>query len=245
MLHEDKEYLNRPGGKLPVFVAAPHARNRFPAVIVIHEIFGLNDHIVDICRRFADAGFAAFAPDLFFYAENLPKDRNDLAAMRNVWAAIPDSQFIADLQAVHHYATYTRLAKPEQIGTIGYCMGGAMAFMFACETPQVAWCADYYGRIFYPQLTETKKKHPIDYTEGLNCPLLGAFAGKDDLITAEHIAQLKERLTTSGKRFEINVYEEAQHAFFNDQREFYDAQAAADAWKRTLDLGRDSVKEPT
>lgn len=245
MLHEDNEFLNRQGGKLPLFVAAPGARGPFPSVIVVHEIFGLNDHIMDICRRFANEGFAAFAPDLFAYAENLPKDRNDLAAMRSVWAAIPDSQFIADLQAVHTYASSGALATPEQIGTIGYCMGGAMAFMFACETPEVAWCADYYGRIFYPQLTETKTKHPIDYTEGLNCPLLGAFAGKDELITAEHIGKFNERLKASGKRFNISVYENAQHAFFNDQREFYNAEAAADVWKLTLDLARKSVKEPT
>jgi carboxymethylenebutenolidase len=245
MIHEDREYLNRPGGKLPVFIAAPDARNRHPAVIVVHEIFGLNDHIVDVCRRFADAGFAAFAPDLFFYAKNLPTDRNDLAAMRSVWASIPDRQFAEDLHAVHQYACDTRLAKPDQTGTIGFCMGGAMALMFACESPQVAWCADLYGRIFYPELSETKPKHPIDYVEDLHCPLLGAFAGKDDLITADHIEKLKERLTAAGKRFDIQVYKDAQHAFFNDQRQFYNAEAAADVWTRTLDFAHHSVKEPT
>lgn len=229
---------------LPVYLASGDGAGKRPAVIVVHEIFGLNEHIRDISDRFAAEGFVALAPDLFAGAPGLPEDRNDLNAMRAVWQAIPDSQLIADLQAVQKMATERPDVSSDKIGTIGYCMGGAIAFMFACSGSGIAWVADYYGRIFYPQLSDTKPKHPIDYASDLQCATLGIFAGQDELITAEHIAEFERRLKQRPVRSEVIVYGNARHAFFNDQREFYDERAAKDAWRKTLDFIKDSINVP-
>lgn len=226
--------VDRSGRKMPVYIASPEGAGQHPAVIVVHEIFGLNDHIKDIARRFAAASFIAFAPDLFEGHAGLPEDRNDLNGMRAVWSNIPDAQLIEDLQGVFELAKKDARVDAAKIGTIGYCMGGAIAFMFGCSTPGVAWIGDYYGRIRYLQLTETKSKHPIDYVETLGCPVIGLFAGHDELITADHIAELKARVEATGQRCEFKTYENAKHAFFNDVREFYNEDAAKDAWQRTL-----------
>lgn len=246
--HELEEQLieiDRDGRKMPLFIAGPQAAGHYPAVIIVHEIFGLNDHIKDVARRFAREGMLAYAPDLFEGYPGLPDDRNDLNGMRAVWSKIPDANLITDLQSVLDMAQLNDCVGSNRVGTIGYCMGGAIAYMFACSSQSIAWVADYYGRIFYPQLSETKPKHPIDYTNTLQCPVLGLFSGVDELIPEDHIEQLRTRLEKTGRPYEIKVYADAKHAFFNDQREFYHAEAAQDAWKRTLEFITRSTQELT
>lgn len=237
-------YVDREGREIPIYIARPEKQARRPGVIIIHEIFGLTDHIKDVARRFALKGMIAFAPDLFSGAAGLPEDRNNVEAMRAVWANIPDIQLLGDLQAVYRQAAKHPDCMADKVGTIGFCMGGAMAFMFACTSHQISWVADFYGRIFYPQLTDKKTKHPIDYAEELKCPAIFQFGGQDDLIPPDHVEQLKQRLLQSRKKFDIKTYPEAKHAFFNDQRECYDAEAAAEAWKQTLDFVANSIRLP-
>jgi carboxymethylenebutenolidase len=235
-IKEETVHLDRNGRQMPVYIAEPVADRQSPAIIIVHEIFGLNDHIKDVTRRFAAQGLVAYAPDLFAGAgaDNPPADRSDLNAMRELWQNIPDSQLIADMQAVFTMADKADNVDSQRIGTIGYCMGGAIALMFACSTPAVAWVADYYGRVRYPQLSATKPQHPLDYVHTLRSPFLGLFSAKDELIPPEDIAALTERLQSTGQHFEMKVYENAGHAFFNDRRETYNSEAATDAWKRTL-----------
>ncbi|MBX9567551.1 MAG: dienelactone hydrolase family protein [Candidatus Obscuribacterales bacterium] len=235
--------LARPGGTLPVFRVGPDDDKQYPAIILVHEIFGLNEHIKDVARRFARTNLVVYAPDLFAYNPALPADQNDLAAMRNVWASITDEQLISDMHAVFSLARSSEHVRPNAIGALGYCMGGAIAYMFACRTPLLAWVVDYYGRIYYQNITEQKPRHPIDYTGGLNCPLLGLFAGLDDLITADHIKQFEKKMADLGKSFQIKVYPSAKHAFFNDTREFYHSEAANDAWHLTLSFIRENSRE--
>lgn len=243
-LKESHISLARPGGTLPVFTVSPDDNRSYPAIILVHEIFGLNEHIKDVARRFARSSVAVYAPDLFAYSRDLPEDRNDLAAMRNVWAGITDEQLISDLQAVFSLARSSEHVNGKSIGALGYCMGGAIAYMFACRTPLLAWIIDYYGRIYYPGITDTKPRNPIDYTGGLNCPLLAFFAGLDDLITAEHIKNFEKKLTDLGKSYQIKTYPSAKHAFFNDMREFYHQEAANDSWHTTLSFIQENSKEP-
>jgi carboxymethylenebutenolidase len=231
---EEEISISRPSGTLPVFCAYPDDKQSHPAVILIHEIFGVNEHIKDLARRFARQSYAVYAPDLFAYAPGLPENRNDIAAMRSVWAGIADDQLISDLQAVFSEVRSSTRVQGKPIGAIGYCMGGAIAFMFACRSPMLAWVADYYGRIYYQDLTDKKPRHPISYTGGLNCPLLGLFAGVDDLITEEHVQHFEKKLQELGKTYQMKVYPGAKHAFFNDTREFYHYDAANDAWQLTL-----------
>ena len=235
--------LARPGGTLPVFMVAPDDDKTYPAVILVHEIFGLNEHIKDVARRLAGSSLAVYAPDLFAYAPGLPEDRNDLAGMRNAWSGINDEQLISDLQAVFSLARSSEKVRSNAIGTMGFCMGGAIAYMFACRTPLVAWLVDFYGRIYYQDITDHKLRHPIDYSGGLNCPMLGLFAGIDDLITETHIKALEKKLKDFGKTFQIKTYPNAKHAFFNDTREFHHHDAANDAWHLTLSFIIENSRE--
>jgi len=223
------------GRKLPVFVVGPEEGSH-PGLILVHEIFGLNDHIRDVSRRFAAQGLRVFAPDLFFGRDGLPEDRNDLDAMRAVWANIPDEELISDLRRLHAFAASRDDVIAETIGAIGYCMGGAIAFMFACSLPHIAFVIDYYGRIRYPQLSANKPRHPIEYLRGNVCPVLGLFSGVDPLIPQEDVDLFHETLKKCSPDLVVKVYPNAPHAFFNDQRENYDKEAADDAWALTLEF---------
>lgn len=233
-LFEEEFSIKRAEGSLPVYCAAPDDNKAHPCLILIHEIFGVNEHIRDVARRFVREGYAVFAPDLFAYHPQLPYDRNDLAAMRAVWSSIPDEQLISDLQAVFEQARRSSRVNKKAIGALGYCMGGAIAYLFAARTPLLAYAIDYYGRIYYQDITTEKPRHPISYTGGLNCPFLGLFSGIDDLIPLVHIQELEKKQLDLGKKTHIKVYPNAKHAFFNDTREFYHREAATDAWQLTL-----------
>lgn len=242
-LDEQTITVSGQAGEVPVFVARPADGKTYPGLIVVHEIFGLNDHIRAVARKFAEEGMTVYAPCLFAHAK--PSDQEDLAVMRKVWAGIPDSQFIGDLQKVFEQLKKSEYVQASNVGVIGFCMGGAIAYMFVCETPEIAWVADFYGRIFYPELTATKPKHPIDYTAALPCPMLGIFAGIDDLITHEHIMFLKKALYDHKKDGQVMIFEDAHHAFFNDEREFYNAAAAEESFQMTLDLAQRITKSAT
>jgi carboxymethylenebutenolidase len=232
-LYEDYFELDMGQERMPVYTAGPKDSKAYPGLIVIHEIFGFNDHIADLARRFARTGMRVFAPDLFSAADRLRLDRNDLDSMRKLWSGIADAHIIEALQKLLVHIRAEKNVVSDQIGVIGYCMGGAIAFMFAGETKELAFVCDYYGRIQYPQLSEDKPKHPIDYASGINCPVLGLFSKTDELIPLEQVNALESRLKELGKTTEFKVYD-APHAFFNDTREHYDKDAAEDAWTRTL-----------
>lgn len=236
-LKEETLILDRDLRKIPIFSVGPDSKEPRPALILIHEIFGVNQHIRDVARRFAKTGMRVFAPDLFAPASDYPSDpakRDDLATMRNVWSGIPDSQLLTDLEGVFGLIASKADVIPTSIGAAGFCMGGAIAFMFGCNEPRLAWVIDFYGRIKYGALTATKSKHPIEYAFNLKCPMLGLFAGRDELITAEDRNSLAKILEANGKTFQLKVYEDAEHAFFNDVRPHYDEAAAKDAWERSL-----------
>lgn len=229
--------LDRGGRKLPVYVSEPDSRESLPALILIHEIFGVNEHILDVCDRFAGEGLRVYAPQLFSSSPEFPADpagRADLDTMRKVWGSIADSKMIEDLNELFKRVHQSSTVRSGGIGTIGYCMGGAIAFMFACSNREMAYVIDYYGRIEYPSTSPLKPKHPVDYIEELRCPFLGIFSGIDELIPADDRAVLKERLEELKVPYTIKVFDNAPHAFFNDTRENYREDAAREAWKMTL-----------
>lgn len=247
-LKEETLILDRDLRKLPVFAVGPDTDEQLPAVIIIHEIFAVDEHIKEIARRFAQQSMRAFAPDLFVPAPNFPQNpeqRKDLNLMRDVWSSIPDSQLLSDLQGIFGLVSTRPGVLPQSIGTIGYCMGGAIAFMFACSEPRLAWIADYYGRIKYGALSTNKPKHPLDYASNLKCPMLGIYAGRDELIPESDRRQLADKLEQDKKSFQIKVYEQAEHAFFNDRRPHFHKEAAQDAWQRTLDFIKEHSNCPS
>jgi carboxymethylenebutenolidase len=191
-----------------------------PAVIVIQEWWGLVPHIEDVADRFAAAGFVALAPDLFHGITTKSPDRAGklMMSLRIDEASRDLSGAIDDVAA-----------RPEvtsrKVGTIGFCMGGALSLYAASQNPEVGACVVFYGG--HPNVKPD--------LEALQAPVLGLYAGKDTFVSPAVVSALDQQLTALGKRHEFHTYPNADHAFFNDARpEVYDAAAAEDAWTRTL-----------
>lgn len=210
------------GGTTTGYLAVPNGRG--PGVVVIQEWWGLVPHIERIADRFADAGFVALAPDLYHGEKTKSPDQAGkmMMAMR-IDQAERDLAGAIDAVAARPEATGSR------VGTVGFCMGGALSLFAASRNPEVGACVVFYGG--HPNVKPD--------LEALQAPVLGIYGGKDAFVTPEVVNELDRRLTSLGKRHEFHRYPNADHAFFNDERpEVYDAAAAKDAWGKTLDFLR-------
>ena len=205
---ERKGYLARPEGD-------PNGR----AVVVVQDWWGLNENTKDIARRYADEGFVAFAPDLDDGV--VTKDAGE--ASRLMRDLDPDHGIAILDGALDHLATLDGVDR-SRIGVTGFCMGGSFALLLACRNRAIQAAAPFYGDI--PSDEDLAK---------LTAPILFIGGAKDDWITVEKMEKLRSSLERLDKTGEVKIYEQAGHAFFNDTRpEAYDAEAAADAWRRVL-----------
>lgn len=214
------------GSTVPAYLAAPKGRG--PGVVVIQEYWGLVPHIEHVCDRFAAEGFVALAPDLFHgQRAKSPDEAGKMMMAMRIEEAERDLAGAID----------TLAARPEvstkQIGTIGFCMGGALSLFAASKNPEVGACVVFYGG--HP--------HVKPDLPSLKAPVLGIYGGKDNFVTPAAVADLDRELTRLGKQHDFHTYPNAQHAFFNDdRREVYDPQAAADAWEKTLAFFRRELR---
>ena len=206
-------------GKTEGFLATPKAFGKYPGIIVIHEIWGLVDHIKDVCMRLAREGYVALGVDLFN-----GKTITKLEDGHKIREQLTEEEILADLNGGYAYLKTLENVNPKRIGSIGFCMGGGLSLLLACKNPEIAAAVVFYGR----------NPTPIDLVKNLQCPVLGNYAGADMAIKEADINLLKETLTKYAKTFDIKTYPGAPHGFFNDTRESYRPEAAKDAWERTL-----------
>lgn len=211
--------LNASHGATTAYVARPETEAA-AAVILIHEWWGINDHIRDIAGRYASEGFLCVAPDLF---------RGKLATSTDEASKLMNSLAIEDgVETIREAMSEAKLAyKAQRMGITGYCMGGIFALRAACEIDELSAAAPFYGDI-----------PPEEVLKNLKVPTLFIAGKRDNWINAEKVNALKEATKKYDLPVEVVVYD-ADHAFFNDTRpEVYDAEASTDAWKRVLDLFR-------
>ena len=215
------------GSTTPGFLARPQGDGPFPGVIVIQEWWGLNDNIKDIAQRFANEGFAAFAPDLYHGRVTREPDQAQKMMMQL------DMPLAAkELVMATEYLAGQKYIDGRSIGATGFCMGGGLAMTLACKTPLVKAVAPFYG--FPPD--------PIDQVEAVAGPMLLIFAENDAWITADARNRLTEALTRHGKQFEEKVYPGTHHGFFRDvDNDQHHPSASKDAWERVLKLFRDNL----
>ncbi|HEX8096727.1 MAG TPA: dienelactone hydrolase family protein, partial [Pyrinomonadaceae bacterium] len=199
---------------IPAYFVAAEKKNA-PAVLVIHEVFGLNDHIKSIADRLSSQGFNALAPDLFVRApEPPPKDSTDMAAIRKAASSITNDIAIKDMQAGLDYLKTAKNVK-KRFGSVGFCMGGGFSYQIATHTKDLAGAAIFYGRT------------PVELVPQVSCPLLGSFGELDQGIPPEKLKEFEEALKKAGKTADIKIYPGAKHGFFNDTRPgAYNAEAA-------------------
>lgn len=215
------------GHTTPGYLARP-ASGSGPGVIVIQEWWGLVPHIEDVADRFAKEGFFALAPDLYHGEKASGPDQAGKLMM-----ALNIAQTEKDLRGAIHHLQQQPGVSGTAVGTVGFCMGGALSLFAASKNPEVGACVVFYGG--HP------KVHPD--LEALQAPVLGIWAGKDGFVSPEVVGQLDQQLTALGKRHEFHSYPHADHAFFNDTRkEVYDPEASKDAWRRTIEFFRNELR---
>ena len=192
-------------------------------VIVIQEWWGLVDHIKDVCERFAAEGFVALAPDMYHGKTTKSPDEAGKLMM-----ALRIDEAEKDLSGAARYLLDHEATTGAQLGVVGFCMGGALSLYAASKNPNIGACVVFYG--IHPNV---KPDLP-----NLRAPVLGLYAERDKSVPPEAVHKLEQQLKTLGKQIETIVYPQTDHAFFNDTRPVYNAEAAADAWRQTIDFFR-------
>lgn len=214
------------GGNTSGYLATPKQGNG-PGVIVIQEWWGLVDHIKDVCDRLADEGFVALAPDLYHgKATKSPDEAGKLMMAMRVDEAESDLRAAIDYLETHDSTTSSK------VGVVGFCMGGALSLYTATKNDKVGACVIFYGG--HPKV---KPDLP-----NLHAPVLGLYGENDRSVTPDVVHHLERDVKALGKQIEVVIYPGADHAFFNDTRpQVYNAEAAADAWRRTIAFLREHL----
>jgi carboxymethylenebutenolidase len=216
------------GGQTNGYLATPKTAQG-PAVVVIQEWWGLVDHIKDVCDRFAAEGFVALAPD--FYHGEIAKSPDEAGKMM---MALRIDEAEKDLKGAIDYLLAHAATSSSKVGTVGFCMGGALSLYAATKNENVGACVVFYGG------------HPNVKPDlaNLKSPVLGIYGERDRSVSPSVVHELERKLKALGKSFEYHIYPGADHAFFNDTRPtVYNAEAAADAWTRTVEFLRKNLNE--
>ena len=199
------------------YMVEPEAQGSHPALIVIHEWWGLNEHIKDIAERFAKKGYVALAPDLYDGAVT-----KDSAKAAELMQGLDDQKALETLSGAVNFLRVQAVVNSEKIGVTGFCMGGTFSLLLACHDNSIKASAPFYGDV-----------PPDEIIRNLSAPVLFIGAENDPWITMDKMERLRAAIHEFGKEGEVKIYSGVGHAFFNDTRpEAYDRTAAQDAWNR-------------
>jgi carboxymethylenebutenolidase len=222
------ETVKFPSGKEMIegYLAVPEKPGRYPAVIVIHEWWGLNDWVKEQTQKIAELGYVALAVDL--YRGKTATDPNDA---HELMRGLPQDRAVRDLQAGYDYLA-TRKDVSGRIGAVGWCMGGGYALQLAIHQPRLAACVVNYGAL---------PTDPNDIQQ-IAAPVLGNFGADDHGITPADVKAFQKTLSGMGRYVDVKIYDGAGHAFENPNNEKgYRPEAAADAWSRTVEFLKKAI----
>ena len=220
-------------GDIPIYYAVPKGKGKRPVILVVAEIWGNHEHIKDVVRRIAKAGYFAVSNEPYFRIGELWKltDIKQVVAGAN---QLTDQQAFADLDRVVEWAGKHQRANVEKLGITGFCRGGRMVWMYTAYNRKIDAGVAWYGGLSpaLPAIPTT----PMDVTDKIDRPVLGLYGGADQGIPLEHVERLRAGLKAfgNGKKSQIHVYEGMPHAFNADYRPSYRKEAAEDGWKRML-----------
>jgi carboxymethylenebutenolidase len=217
-------------GEMKCHQAQPRGQGKFPAVIVIMEAFGLNDHIKDVTERIAAEGYVAIAPDLYYRESPNVVGYDQLQAAIGLMQKLDMAKVTADLQRVITHLKTQTFVHSDRLGISGFCMGGTLAFLAACKFPtDIKAAVPFYGG----SIADDSPTAPLNSAGALQAPLLCFFGEKDPYIPLSQVQKIEDTLRALGKVFAVKVYPDADHGFFCDDRPSYHPEAARDAWERT------------
>jgi carboxymethylenebutenolidase len=226
------------GGSMGGYLARPAAGGSRPAVLVFMEIFGVNAHIRDVTERVAREGYVALAPDYFHRTgpgADYGYDDEGLARGMELLNALQADEMIADARAALAYLRSRDDVEGDRIGCMGFCIGGHMAYLTACETDVTATASFYGGGIAAPQ-GPGGAPSTVLRTQKITGKVLCLFGGRDSFIPKEQVDVVAETLRQEGVPNDVVTYDNADHGFFCDRRDSYHAAAAKDAWERVKQL---------
>jgi carboxymethylenebutenolidase len=221
--------------KMPAYRAAPAGKANAPVVLVVSEIFGVHEHIADVARRFAKAGYFAIAPELFVRQGDAQSYGEIAKLIAEVISKVPDEQVMRDLDACVAWAR-GQGADAGKLGVTGFCWGGRITWLYAAHQSSVKAGVAWYGRVV-GQGSPLTPKHPVDVAGALHGPVLGLYGEKDTGIPLDGVERMKTVLaagTAASKKSEFVIYPEAPHAFHADYRPSFRKEAAEDGWKRCV-----------
>ncbi len=221
-------------GEIPAYRAMPASGGSFPVTLVVQEIFGVHEHIKDICRRFAKLGHLAVAPELFARQGDVSQMTNFQDIITKVVAKVPDAQVMSDLDAAVAWASKSGQGNTSKLGITGFCWGGRIVWLYAAHNPKLKAGVAWYGRLAGPA-DELHPKNPMDIVSDLKAPVLGLYGGADQGIPVETVEQMRKALQAAHNPSEIIVYPDTPHGFHADYRPSYRPEQAKDGWRRLRD----------
>ncbi|HEV8323511.1 MAG TPA: dienelactone hydrolase family protein [Myxococcota bacterium] len=220
------------GGVLPGYRAMPERGGPFPVVLVVQEIFGVHEHIRDVCRRLAKLGYLAVAPELYAREGDVSKMADVSEIVAKVVSKVPDAQVMADLDAAAAWAAKSG-GDAKRLGITGFCWGGRIVWLYAAHSDRLRAGVAWYGRLTGPT-DPLHPKHPLDVAAALKAPVLGLYGGADSGIPLDVVERMRTAVAAAKVRCEIVVYPDAPHGFHADYRPSYRKDAAVAGWARLL-----------
>ena len=216
-----------PTAPIPAYRAMPQTGGPFPVVLVVQEIFGVHEHIKDVCRRLAKAGYLAIAPELYARQGDVSKMTDIQEIIDKVVSKVPDAQVMTDLDATVAWAKASRAGDTAKLGITGFCWGGRIVWLYAAHNPRAQ------GRrgLVRPPGRAQADRAAAEATRSTSCsalkaPVLGLYGGADQGIPLESVEQMRAALKAAGTTSEIVVYPDAPHGFNADYRPSYRKDAA-------------------
>ena len=221
--------LNTSDGKMEAYVAQPKSGGPYPGIVVIQEAFGVNAHIKNVTERIAAEGYVAIAPEIFHREAERIIPYSDMPKAIATLQRVVDSKAMEDVGAAIAHLKSQSNVKSGALGVIGFCMGGRLTYLTAAHHNNDIKCAvPYYGGGI-----PMGNPSPLSRTGEIKCPMYLFFGAKDQLIPMDHVNQIKAELTAKNVKFEMEVYPNAGHGFFCNDRGSYHEASAKDAWEKT------------
>jgi carboxymethylenebutenolidase len=220
-------------GAMVAYRAVPREAKNAPVVLVVSEIFGVHEHIADVCRRLAKQGYLAIAPELFARYGDPRKIASVPDIISTIIARTPDAGVMADLDACVVWAGRND-GDMARLAITGFCWGGRIAWLYAAHNPRLTAGVAWYGRLD-GEVNDRTPKYPLDLAAQVKAPVLGLYGGQDQGIPQDDVESMRTALKKAGSKSQIHVYPDAPHAFHADYRPSYRKDAAEDGWKRMLE----------
>ena len=220
-------------GEMPAYRAQPKGAGPFPVVLVVQEIFGVHEHIKDICRRLAKLGYLAIAPELYARQGDVSK-LTDFNEILKVVSKVPDAQVMSDLDATVAWVKKSGKGDISKLAVTGFCWGGRIVWLYSAHNKDLKAGVAWYGRLVGVK-DELHPKHPTDIVADLQAPVLGLYGGADMGIPNATVEALREALDKAKKPSQIILYADTPHGFHADYRPSYRQDKAEAGWKKMLE----------